>query len=341
MRVQRGFVMLELLLGMLIMTLLAVWGANTVARRIDDTAAQSAAVWMLSVRHAAKAYTERYAHALLAADPSTEIAVGRYANWSAPTLAELKADDLLSHGFPEGVQHVGGAEIRVLREGDCPGPACRLAILIHSSQPLVHKGTTRVHEQMLAQWLMSTQGLGGRVSQVQPDTIGGGSFRYANPPVAGGTALPAGTVAVAVTAEQLESAGYLRVGDIRDPDFQGKLSVQGDAEFASDLRVSGYLRLDKLELWQSRCNEKNALAQDRYGGLLMCIGGYWQAASRNAGGYSRDSVLGCRKLTDGQGVNPITHDCSCPAGYSSVLISDSGPPSPGGSRVTGYLCVNQ
>ncbi|MBP6020191.1 MAG: type II secretion system protein [Burkholderiaceae bacterium] len=334
---QRGFVLLELVVGALIVTLLAVWGANTLARRMDEASAQAAAVWMLSVRGAAQAYVGHYAATLSQADPSVLMKDQGYADWAAPTLDELKANGLLATGFPDHVQLAGSADIRVMREGDCPGSLCRVTAFVTSSRPLLRLNTDQVDEHMVALWLMAVQGLGGKVSDAQPQWLSGASFKYANPPVAGMVVLPPGTVVLVVTPEQSGSSDFLRVGDSRDPDFQGELTVQGDVVAAADFRVGRNLILDSEASWMMGCDDEGAITKDDNGGLLMCRSGLWQSTGRGGGGYSLEATTGCT----GAGINPLTNNCSCPPHHSRVLISDSGPGAPGGYRLLGYVCVSR
>lgn len=341
MQTQRGYIILELVLGALVLTLLAVWGTTTLLRRSDEASAQAAAVWMLSVRGAMQSYLQKHHARLSVADPSGVMQASGYANWSSPLLAELKTDGLLSTGFTATINPLGGVNIQVMRLGACPGDECRLSALISSQQPLIKKETGQVNDYMLAHWLMAAQGWGGRVSSASPTLISGSHFTYANPPQGHLSPLLPGTVAMAITAEQQQSMSFLRVADERDPDFQGGLTVKGAVSTAANATIGGYLRLEKQHFWMTPCSQMNALSTDRNGGLLMCIDGTWQVASRTSGGYSMDSILGCRKNLDGQGVNPVTNNCSCPAGNAAVLISDSGPAATGVSRVTGYLCVGK
>ncbi len=339
MSVQRGFILLELLIGALILTLLAVWGTTTLVRRLDETAAQTSAVWMLSVRAATQAYIQRYSAVLTQEKADVAMAAHGYTDWAAPRLDELKADGLLSVGFPNRNNQVGGVAIGILHQGSCPGPECHLAAIVSGTQPLLQRGSDQVNKYMVAQWLMASQGWGGRVSSTQPQAIMGTSFSYPNPPVAGKAALPPGTVVLAITAEQTANADFLRVGDTRNPDFQGELAVQGDVNVNAGLRVGGYLRLDNVQTLMARCNDPYALARSDRHGLLMCMDGVWQSASRSGGGYSIDSEQGCRKGQNDQGVNPITQDCSCLPTERAIMISDSGASTPGERRFIGFLCV--
>src|SRR5690606_3287736 len=101
-------------------------------------------------------------------------------------------------------------------DGVCPGQTCRVEALMYSKRPLLLSGG-QVDEQMVAQWILAAQGWGGSVTPAQPDLVRGAAFQMPNPPIPG-PALPPGTVALAITSDQLSHLVFLRVGDLRDPD---------------------------------------------------------------------------------------------------------------------------
>src|SRR5690606_7895203 len=94
-----------------------------------------------------------------------------YGNWAAPSLPELKADKLLSPGFPEQA-YFGGGSLHLWRHGACPGPDCRIDALVHGNKP-VRNRAGGVDEQMIAQWTLSSKGYGGIVTQAQAGHIRG------------------------------------------------------------------------------------------------------------------------------------------------------------------------
>lgn len=337
-RAQQGFALLELTVAMLLATLLAVWGASLLANRINEASAQANAAWMLSVKGAVQAYLSRYGPALAMADDAAAI-IG-YADWSAPTLAELKSDGLLSAGFPQRIAPGGGAGIRLLRQGACPGTSCLVDVLIHSEAPFVHKGTGRPDEQLVAQWMLAAQGWGGWVSVAAPGVLRGPSYQFPNPP-AGGPTLAPGTVALAILAGQGGGFDYLRVRDTRDPDFQGTATIKGDVVASADLRVSKYLYVDAIEAFATSCDHPGAVARERDGGLLICRDKRWSTASRmGGGGFSENLKYGCRNNAGMPTFNPRTDDCTCPGLTAAVQISDSGPQVAPEGRTFGYLCVD-
>lgn len=332
--------MLELIVAAIIATLLAVWGAHSLVNRINDASAQSAAAWMLVVKKAASAYMERYAVELAQADDGLPSSLAGYADWSTPSLSELKAGNLLSSSFPESTDPGKGASIKLMREGSCPGSSCRLSALVHSNAPFVMDSNGRVDEQMVAQWTMAAQGWGGSVNPLRPDRISGPAFDLPNPP-AGGPPYAPGTVALAITAEQLGAQDFLRVRDTRNPDFQGALTVVGGIDSQADLRAGRYVHVGAAEALQTECLENGAVALDLDGGLLVCRNRLWRASSRTGGGgYSTSLKNGCQHSPGHLTTNPVTGTCSCPAGSAPVLIADTGVPEFPQDRIMGFLCVD-
>jgi competence protein ComGC len=337
---QRGFAVLELLLVVLIATLLAVWAAGTLVQKINDAHAQGSAAWMLTARKAVQSYTERYADALMQADHIGSLASKGYADWTAPTLQELKSDHLLAPGFPETGVQGAGLLIRVMRQGAaCPGADCRVEALIYSASPYLHRASQRVDEQMVAQWMLASEGWGGMVTAARPDRISGPAFQFNNPPVTGAP-LPPGTVALAVTSQQPGMQDFLRVRDARDPDFQGRVTIKEELDIGESAYVRGYLHLGPQGYEYDPCPENGAVAREYMGGLLVCNKLQWRSAGRGGGGgYAVNSRYGCKTSGGGSTANPVTRACSCPEGHASVIISDSGAHSADEGRTTGFLCV--
>lgn len=338
MRKQQGFALLELTVVAVLATLLAVWASHTLVNRIGDASAQAHAVWMLAIKKSVHGYIQTYAGALMRAEHAGAMSPQGYADWAAPRLSELKAGSLLSAGFPE-TAFPGGASVRLTRHGDCPGDTCRIEALVYGNKPFLLSAGSQVDEQMVAQWLMAAQGWGGSVSHARPGVISGPAFEVPNPP-ASGAALPPGTVALAITSEQLNHLDFLRVGDTRDPAFEGSASIKGNVSTQSDLHVGQYLHLGGQARMQDSCSDDTAVARDINGGLLVCRGGTWNGVSRTGGGgYSVNEIYGCATRAGATTQNPVTRACSCPGATASVLIADSGPQAFPEGRTLGYLCV--
>ena len=337
---QSGFILLEWVLAALLATLLAVWGSQVLVNKVNDASAQAHATWMLSLKSSVQGYVERYAQQLKQAEDGVASAIAGYADWASPSIVELKADGLLATGFPEQAKPGGGATVRLIRQGACPGDSCRLEALIHSNMPFLKKDSGRVDEQMVAQWLIASKGWGGWVNGNRPDVLAGSAFEYANPPWPG-SPLPAGTVVQALTTEQLHKLDFLRVGDTRDPEFQGAASVQGSIQTGADLHVSRYLYLNQAEHAQQACTDEGSISREERAGLLICQNHQWQPLQRrNAGGFSTNDLYGCQNNFGSSTANPVTGSCSCPLFSAIVQISDSGPQKPPDGRTLGFLCVD-
>ncbi|MCC2595322.1 hypothetical protein LKR43_03110 [Pusillimonas sp. MFBS29] len=340
---QCGIVLLQLVVAVLLAALLAGWGTQTLVNKMNDASAQAHAAWMLSLRKAVLSYVEVHGQALLQAEHEGALSDQGYANWSEPRIAELKAAGLLSPGFPESVRQGGSATVRLLRRGVCPGEDCRLEAFMHSELPFLKKYTGVVDEQMVAQWLMASQGWGGWVDGMRPTVVRGAAFEYPNPPWAGAP-LPPGTVVMALGSEYLHQPGFLRVRDTRDPDFQADATVQGTIQTGADLRVQRYLYLNTPAETGEPCEVEGAISREAQAGLLFCQDQLWRSfaggSARSLGGFSTNQWRGCQNSLGTSTANPVTGSCSCPPFTRPVQISDSGPHDYPEGRTLGFLCVD-
>lgn len=333
---QRGFALLELVIAAGLALLIVIWGAQALVNRINDTTAQHSARWMLMVRTAVQGFLEQEGEQLRqAVDPSDLLSQG-YRDWTSPQLAEFKAAGLLAAGFPESIRPLGGVRIRIVRDGECPGEGCRIAALLHSQQPFM-KSASVVDEQMLAQWQLASEGLGGIVHPSQPLLIRGPTFQRSNPPD-GGPVLPPGTVAMVVSDDQLSMA-YLRVRDERDPEFQSDASIRGNISAGGVVSVGEHLQLMSTGDWLELCPAEGAVTHNPQVGLLLCRNGVWDKAARSGGGFSINSNYDCFTPEGRSSANPVTGRCTCPTGYRAVPISEGGTEGSGRGLTRGYLCV--
>jgi len=333
---QQGFALLELAVAAALATLLVVWAAQSGVHRVNDLRAQSLAVWMASAQRAMQRYLQVHGAALRQSAGASELVAQGFANGSRPTLDELRTQGFLNQGFPLGHALVSGLNLLVLRSGECPGSACRLEALVYASSALTDGLASESADSLQAQWLMAAQGLGGGVTASRPDYVAGAGFSFSNPPATDMSVLPVGTVAMAVTLDQTAGQDFLRVGDDRDPDFQGGVSVQGAVSSQTGLRTQGGLWLGRQAAVRTFCEEIGEVAREAYGGLLVCRSYRWSSAGGlGSGGYSVNSRNGCTP----DGTNPVTGACSCPSGSSTVRIADSGDPAGPSGLTRGYLCV--
>lgn len=336
---QGGYALLELTLAMLIASVLAAWGMQSLVNRIDDAEAQSAAVWMEAIYKAVVAYVRHHGTAIQSAAGPAVLSAQGFADWQRPTVQEFVHARFLSPGIPVATRLTGAARISVWRRGECPGDHCVVEALVHGERPLARSPGGSPDQAMIAQWLLAAQGNGAAVHADDPSRLRGAAFALSNV-LPDGTVLPMGTVGMAVTAEHLPLWSYLRVRDPRDPDFQGGLSVQGDVLGGGDVALSGQLVIGAQGHDGEDCATDNAVVHEAEGGLLVCRLGRWRAASRGGGGgFAYNTLHGCAGADGVSTVNPLTGACSCPWYAVAVRFLDTGPrPYPEG-RQYAYLCV--
>ena len=333
---QRGFALFELIIAALVATLLAVWASDALVRKAQEASAQAVAVWMEGVKEAVALYLVRYAGDLRNAELVGDLAGHGFADWRSPTLAELKQGHLLSAGYPEVYGRNLRLAVRVLRQGVCPGDTCVSEAVVYLTSPLDIALTGRSGGSVLAAWLAAAKGYGGVVARADETRLAGTSYVYANPPDPEMPTLPAGVVALAITQAGAAGFPYLKVGDERDPEFSSDLTVAGTIKTNSGLRAQSSLWLGTQAVAMTSCPENGLLVREQFGGVLVCRSYLWRSAGgRGGGGYSVNSVSGCLPSA----TNPVTGACSCPSGYSLVLISDSGPQADAQGRTRGYLCT--
>ncbi|WP_345798320.1 hypothetical protein [Castellaniella sp. MT123] len=345
---QQGSLLVEFMIVAILSLALAVWAGQEWARRARALQARALAAWMEPARQTAEAFLRQQADALMRADTPTALAAQGVADWSAPTWAELRATGLLPPGWEENGPLGQTLDLRIVRDGSCPQTPCRLQALIASRTGLLHR-QGGVDEELVAEWLQASGGRGLVVWPRQPGLLRGAGLAVA-PDSAWGWG--AGTVALAVwlpigTDPALPPGGstddpdHLRVRDPRDPDFQGDASVAGAVRSGTWLQARDGLVLDKGWRGNAACSTDRALGRDeRYPGLLICLGGTWQQLARPAGGgYMYNSRKGCASATGVTTANPLTGSCSCAAGYSDVQVAESGSLTALEGLSRGYLCL--
>jgi len=330
MRTQRGFFLLELAIAAAVAAMAAAWAASILADRVDDAAAESTGRWLLGVRHAVDRMLVREYDALAGGQDGQ--AAG-YADPYAPTLAELKAHGDLPAGFPERPPLGGGAAVRVLREGACPGASCRVHALVHTLAPVGRPGRAGADASLLGAVVQAAGGYGGAVREWAPGRVRGALFDLDNP-TGGGRPLPPGTAAAYAGLDAAGYDRYVRMRDTRDPELRGDFTVQGRVAAGS------YLRAGAVEQAGTACDGDGLTARDAAGGPLWCRSGRWQGADGGFGGaYASNSTYGCRHYTGKSTANPRTGKCSCPAGYQAVIVSSGGKWSETEGWTVGYVCV--
>lgn len=339
-RKQRGFILLELAIAGLIALLFAIWGAGAWKRDMQQASVNAHHAWMDGVRVAAHRYLLRYGDQLASDLPVGGLKHEGYVDWRQPTIAEFKADGLLSPSYVDIGPMRTQAYVVVAARPGCTQP-CAPQALVHSTLVRDKKGQQEKQQTQVSQWLLAAEGLGGQVSLASPQLVRGPSFSWNNPPRDEMPALPIGTVAL-VAVGLTDQEQYLRVRDTRNPDFQGEMAVQGNIASGGSLSAASYLSIGAQAVRGSVCASEGLIAQEDNAGLLFCRLGFWRSAPGAGGGFSTNSRYGCATPEGSSTANPVTKGCWCGTGSAALRISDSGSASEmqSSGRTIGYLCVN-
>lgn len=346
---QRGFLLVELMVAAAVALLLAVWMTHEWAQRTRDLQAQALAVWMRPVQRAAQDYLARHRAALSDATQEASLAALGYANWRQPRLEELRADQLLPADWPATGPLGQTLGLLVLRDGICPGATCRVRALVHTGSPLLQRQGL-VDEAFIAQWLQATRAHGAVVWPGAPGILTGPGLRLALSGLEPAQAWLPGTVALLVQAESgggvnaggaIDLQAYLRVGDARDPDFQGSATIQGTVRSGARLVAAESLVLEAQQQALGACAPQGAVTRNAAeAGLLICMQGYWRPAARSVGGaYLFNTLRGCVNSLGISTANPMTGYCGCGMGYYPTQVSESGSMKSSDGLTTGFLCL--
>lgn len=334
---QRGFSLVELALALALTALIAIWASSQVAHRIEDAAARSTGVWLAQARGAMEQALLRHFDAWAAGQaPKSGGGDPLFADPVAPTLDELRRSGALPAGFPLQSALGFGARIRLVRTATCPGQPCRLDALVYADKPLWKTGTQYPDLAAVSMVIESAGGYGGAVWPTAPTALRGAAFNFANPAAPDAPAYPAGTVATWAGLERSEADRYVKLRDARDPDLQGNLTVAGRLQGGEYLELQG-----QASAGQNCSGAPAGIARSGAGELLSCQSGLWQQASGGGfgGAFSINHPRGCFRGADQSSANPRTGDCSCPPGYSAVMVSAGGVWDATVGWTTGYVCM--
>lgn len=346
---QSGFALIQLIIVSIIVTVIAIWGAQGFVNQLNDFKAQSAAQWMLTIQNSASNYLHTYSQELKKAKTNHDLQSHGFVNWSNPSLDELKLAGLLSNNINTQNRTLGNAKIIVIRQGDCTTNNCNLDAIVVLDKPVLDINN-KINLAFITPWLLNTKGRGAVVYPEHSNKLLGQLFEYNNP-INNEIMLEIGTVALGLTSSALASDKFLTIKDERDPDFQNDLSlgsdlnvgkdahIKGSANVDDDLNLAGDLYFNSASQWLSTCNAPNAITRDNYYGLLVCLGGAWQTVGRSPGAYSMNSKFGCANNSGLSTSNPVTGDCSCPLGYHSIQVSEGSTGLAGDGITYGYVCV--
>jgi len=319
-RRQRGSILLEYMVVLLLSLLAAVWAVDRWAKKKAELRVEAKVLWMQALQQATERYIESYGHLLSQSPPHSAIELEGVwlQDWQQPSLTELQQLGLLSTAFTQFGTPPG--RIWIFEQTPCWQEPCFLHGLIVANEPLLTPGGV-ADAHLLEVWRSLTQGAGLSVQAPYTQWLAGEHFRWPNDFAQQG-ALPEGTIALAVQGEQLWHR-YLRVGDERDPMFQNEVTAGGPIHSDSALSSSGHLTLGLQALPGASCPEAGAFAHHAdIPALLVCRAGQWQLLLGNDGGHFVSNLLGqCFHPMLGNTTNPVTGTCGCPNNYLAVVFS--------------------
>lgn len=244
-RKQAGALMLEVSLALIISALAAV-GTIRASMRADlmrsaDIEADALDMYRTALqRYVDDAYSE-----IQNGSPVTRNAVTLTAAQSLnPTVAQLIGMNYLSAGFSNSTLLVdGGTYQNAIRRDPvgCVTIACNVEGLAWITVPFFERGTAFTNGPVIGQMLSRLGGFGGTSIEGSTANITGTGASWTQPnPVAGN---PAGVMAARFGFSSAAFLNYIRINDLRDPDLFGNLTVAGNTNLKSTLKVDGATQL--------------------------------------------------------------------------------------------------
>lgn len=227
---ERGFAITELMLAIAVVTVMGVYAASEYRNKMEEAAAAGAATYLDRIANAAEG------HALLHFNEyANGSAVPGLSNPLRPTLAELRTAGRLPTSFPI---HNGALPTRqnvevLVDRLNCPGSGCQVRVLACTMTPLsMGGGATRF--DLASTVVQNLNGRGAQSLQGSGGILRGGTLTMAN---------PYGTIEGIVCAtSSIDTALYerfVRIGDTRDPNLQGPLTVAGPTTINNTLSTTG------------------------------------------------------------------------------------------------------
>lgn len=336
---QKGALLIELAVVLVVMTLIATGSVHWLAQRVEQVKIDTLAIWMLGVQQGLQSFVDTYA---LSLQQDASFALPEVQDLMQPTLAELKQLGFLAPSFIIK----DGVNIQLYKEGGCPGPLCHVQGLVYSAQPLLNR-QNQADYNAIAQWQMRVKGAGLVVTARDPDYFVGTQLRIAHQrlPLA---SYAEGTVALLVSTDaSLIQRGGLRADN--NPNFTADVNVDGDLTVSQDIQAGRYLIMPHTEVLGTPCNQNGAVVRGADNkGLMSCENNVWKrpvttpssieayreivklywkiTVPESEGGFYAKSSVGfsfhcwlpnpLNLYRDGRGV------CSCAAPYREKIVEE-------------------
>lgn len=282
---QQGFMLVELLIVIALITLLTVGSIHWFKQRAEQLKIEQLAVWMLEAQQGVQGFINSHTPALLQAT-DLDLALEGIAQLRAPSLHELQQLGFLAPSFP--LSHA--VQVQLYREGACPGETCHVHAVIYSEKPLLN-AKQRVDLPALAQWRLQTGGKGLVVTPQNPDWLIGSQLHLSHQDLGLTPALAPGTIALVASTNNAWFAvtnteptpETPETGSIySDEDVIARRDVLAgrDVKAGRDIQADRYFILPYTSRPNSVCLTEGAISRADDGmGLLLCERGRWQMAS--------------------------------------------------------------
>ena len=368
---QHGFSLFELILVIAVTSFIGVWSATAWFNQSEDLASEAMGRWLMSVKMSVDQMLVRQADILTGLSSPASSSTNYQDVWR-PTLAELVRAGHLPSGFSLLAPLGYDVSIRVLKpSGQCLTLGCKLEVFTVAI-PQASQGDHSKNVTRLGNLLAAFEGSGASVSQLSPGRVRGPNLDLPNPPAVDFPLLPVGSVVLYSFYDSSAQVSFLRQGERRDVqlganlDVEGRLTVREGMSSGGDIRASGpissdggifangrissagNLQLGAVAVQGTPCDAAGLLAQSSAGGLLVCQGGVWRSSTQSSGGFfveragfycDVDDVMPFNYYSFKR-ANPMTGDCSCPAGYEPRLVSVWSYPRDSHNDYYTYICVN-
>lgn len=224
---QRGIALTELIVALMIVSVLAVYATARIQRDSEEAIAKGGAVYLETVAGALQQ------HAMLNFNElANNMDVTSTVADLTPTIAEMITAGRLNAGYPTSMPTRQSVSLTIARQ-NCPGPNCLLTGLVCTTTPITLGGTATRFD--LASTMMAEQnGIGGQSLPGAGATIRGPNINTPNP-MGNVEGIVCGSAAVDTAMWQQ----FVRIGDTRDPNLQGPLTVAGPTTFAGTTTIGG------------------------------------------------------------------------------------------------------
>lgn len=262
---QRGNLMISTVISLAIVAILLVsqTRATIIKNEFDAGSAQGTSIAAIN-----NALGEYITTPSITPNLQNGLTVPGVANSMAPTVAELQTLGLLNASFRTTPLNGGSyvTEVVILPAG-CTGLTCNIATRVWMTNPVIDAMTNKLDISHISGILTAIGGNGGFASNLNPATINGsGGWTLPNPD----GAKRAGIILAINGYGSVVNSNYVRIRDIRDPDLQGPLTVQGN------ITTPKYLGLGGSATNGAACPSAGLLGKDSTGTVLICQGGLWQ-----------------------------------------------------------------